>query len=212
MRNCFFNMLGKGTKMLRMFLIFSFSQCLISLTSCSDDSSEEDEYANWEERNDAYINKLAQSQMMKIKAYTKDPLVGGKSSDYIYVEVLEEGNGTESPLFTDTIRVAYRGRLIPTTSYPEGAIFDQSYEGEFSWRTADVQDFCCGNVVNGFSTAMMHMHIGDRWRVHIPYQLGYGTSSTNSIKGYSNLIFEIALLDFWHPGELRGDFKARKQE
>ena len=212
MRNCFFYMLGKGTKMLRMFLIFSFSQCLISLTSCSDDSSEEDEYANWEERNDAYINKLAQSQMMKIKAYTKDPLVGGKSSDYIYVEVLEEGNGTESPLFTDTIRVAYRGRLIPTTSYPEGIVFDQTYEGNFDWRTVDVQEFCCSNVVTGFSTALMHMHIGDRWRIYIPYQLGYGTSSTKGIEGCSTLIFEVALVDFWHPGESREVFKARQQE
>ena len=186
------------------------------VSSCSEESTEEDEYANWQERNeemtDVWASQALNGWYKKIKCYTKDHASEGANSDYIYVEVLEEGNGTESPLFTDTIRVAYRGRLIPTTSYPEGAIFDQSYEGDFSWRTADVADFCCGNLVNGFSTALMHMHMGDRWRIHIPYQLGYGTSSTSSIKGYSNLIFDIALVDFWHPGEYRGDFKARRQE
>ena len=182
------------------------------VSSCSSDDSEEDEYANWEQRNEEIINQwAANSSLRKIKSYTKDPSTTGKNSDYIYVEVLEEGRGTESPLFTDTVRVAYRGRLIPTTSYPEGYVFDQSYKDDFNWQTAGMQDFSCSIVVDGFSTALMNMHIGDRWRVHIPYQLGYGTSSSNAIKGYSNLVFDIALQDFWHVGDSRPTFKARQE-
>lgn len=181
------------------------------VSACSSDDSEEDEFANWQQRNNAVVNQWSNnSALRKIKSYTKDQTTGGTSNDYIYVEVLEEGAGTESPLFTDSVWVAYRGRLIPTISSPEGYVFDQSYTGDFSWRTADMAQFCVGSLVSGFSTALMQMHRGDRWRVHIPYHLGYGSSSKTSIPGYSNLIFDIALLDFWHPGETRPEFKSRE--
>jgi FKBP-type peptidyl-prolyl cis-trans isomerase FklB len=59
------------------------------------------------------------------------------------------------------------------------------------------------------------MHVGDRWRVRIPYTLAYGESANTSgsvtIPAYSNLVFEIALYDFWHPGETRPIFKSKKQ-
>lgn len=186
----------------------------VAVSSCSEDSNEVDEFENWEERNNAAITQWSNnSALRKIKSYTKDQMTGGTSSDYIYVEVLESGSETEteSPLFSDNVWVAYRGRYIPTVSYPEGYIFDQSYEGEFDWRTADMIEFSVSGVVTGFSTALMQMHRGDRWRVYIPYHLGYGTSSSTSIRGYSNLIFDIALLDFWHPDEDHPiSFKARE--
>ena len=170
------------------------------------------EYANWEQRNNEMIEQwAANSSLRKIKSYAKDPNVTGKNYDYIYVEVLEQGNGTESPLFTDTARVAYRGRTISTPSYPEGIVFDESYLGDFSWRTAGMRDFCCASVVEGFTTAVINMHIGDRWRVYIPYQLGYGTSSSSLMEAYSNLIFDIALQDFWHVNDSRPEFKARQE-
>ena len=182
------------------------------VSSCSEDSDEEDEYANWQERNESTISAWAANKAYtKILTYTKTEGATPTllNSDYIYVEKLESGSGTECPIFTDTVRVAYRGRFIPTQSYPEGYVFDQSFLNSFSWQTSGVADFVCGGVVDGFATALMNMHVGDYWRVRIPYQLGYGTSSTNSITGYSDLVFDIALYDFWHPGEHRSSFKSR---
>ena len=173
------------------------------VSSCSEDSDEEDEYANWQERNESTISAwAANNAYTKILTYTKTEGVTPslQNSDYIYVEKLESGSGTESPIYTDTVRVAYRGRFIPT---------HQSFLNSFSWQTSGVADFVCGGVVDGFATALMNMHVGDYWRVRIPYQLGYGTSSTNSITGYSDLVFDIALYDFWHPGEHRSSFKSR---
>ena len=186
--------------------------CTLFTVSCSEESVEEDEFANWQERNDAAVKEwAANNAYTKILTYTKTEGVTPslQNSDYIYVEKLETGSGTESPIFTDTVRVAYRGRYIPMKSYPEGYVFDQSYTNDFSWQTAGVADFTCDALVDGFTTALMNMHVGDYWRVRIPYQLGYGTSSTNSITGYSDLVFDIALYDFWHPGEHRSSFKSR---
>ena len=57
--------------------------------------------------------------------------------------------------------------------------------------------FAVGSVVDGFSTALQHMRKGDKWRVYIPYELGYGTSDASTIPGYSTLIFDITMVDFW---------------
>lgn len=188
------------------------------VSSCSEDSSEEGEFDNWQKKNETVLNQwAANSSYRKILTYSKDvsTSVSYNNTDYIYVEVLETGDGTETPLFTDTCRVAYRGHYIPTASYPEGLIFDQNYIDEFDWYTAGTSKFLVGGMVNGFTTALMNMHVGDRWRVHIPYMLGYGksdytaSSSSSTIPGYSNLVFEIALYDVWHPGEYRSIFKSR---
>ena len=183
------------------------------VSSCSEDDSTIDEFANWQERNEAVTEQWAASGMKKIRVFTQDDTSTGRNSDYIYVEVLEVGDGTESPLYTDTVRMAYRGRLIPTTNYADGYVFDETYLGDFSWHTAGMATMAIGGsssaLVSGFATAVMNMHKGDRWRVHIPYQIGYNTSSSGSVTAYSNLTFDIALLDHWHPGDFRPAFKAR---
>ena len=183
------------------------------VSSCSEDDSTIDEFANWQERNEAVTEQWAASGMKKIRVFTQDDTSTGRNSDYIYVEVLEVGDGTESPLYTDTVRMAYRGRLIPTTNYADGYVFDETYLGDFSWHTAGMATMAIGGsssaLVSGFATAVMNMHKGDRWRVHIPYQIGYNTSSSGSVTAYSNLTFDIALLDHWHPGDYRPAFRAR---
>ena len=193
-------------------LVHLFTLSLLLLASCSEEDTTEDEYANWQERNDNAVKEwAANNAYTKILTYTKETTTPGlENKDYIYVEVLEKGNGTESPLYSDTCRVAYRGRLIPTTSYKDGYVFDETFLGEFDWKTCGTADFCANNIVrDGFSTALQNMHIGDRWRVRFSYSLGYGANAAGTIPAYSDLIFDIALLDFWHPGEQVPNFKSR---
>jgi FKBP-type peptidyl-prolyl cis-trans isomerase FklB len=185
------------------------------VSSCSEDSKEEDEFDKWQEKNEAVLTQWAATpSYKKILTFSKDESTTSsfKNTDFIYVEVLETGEGGESPLYTDTVRVAYRGHYIPTASYPEGLVFDQTYLDDFNWKTAGIAKFMTGALVDGFATALMHMHVGDRWRVRIPYMLGYGkndykASSSTTIPGYTNLVFEIAMYDMWHPGEYRSIFK-----
>lgn len=204
-----------GWKYVRMMaLSFIILPLSLSVCACSEENTEEDEYANWQERNEGTTDRWAilanNGTYQKILTYTKDASTPGLTNgDYIYYEVLERGEGTESPIFTDSVRVAYRGRFIPTTNYSEGYVFDQTYLGDFDWKTANMTDFVASGVVEGFSTAVMNMHAGDRWRVYIPYQLGYGSTTQNGVQGYSNLTFDIALKTFWHPGEQMGMFKSR---
>ncbi len=188
--------------------------CSLFTISCSEDDSTTDEYADWQERNEAMTDQwAANSSLRKIRVFTQDDTSTGKNCDYIYVQVLESGEGSESPLYTDTVRMAYRGRLIPTTNYVDGYVFDETYIGDFSWHTAGMSTMAIGGsssaLVTGFATALMNMHKGDHWRVYIPYQLGYNTSTSGAVRAYSNLSFDIALLDYWHPGDPHPAFRAR---
>ena len=195
------------------FYLFTF----LPLLSCSEDSAEEGDFDNWQQKNETAISQWASNtSYRKILTYSKNSTISGSpaNEDYIYVEVLESGVGSEPALYTDTVRLAYRGHYIPTVNYPEGYVFDQTYTGEqFDWNTAGTSKSMAGGFIDGFSTALQNMRVGDRWRIRIPYQLGYGAnpSSSVSVLGYSNLVFEVAIYDIWHPGETRPDFRSRSQ-
>ena len=183
------------------FLISHFS-FLISCSESDDDTSVE-EYPDWQARNDAFFASLEDSlshdgnTWKKIKSFTKDDKTAGINTEYVYVKVLEENPYSEgSPIYTDTVRVAYRGRLLPSTTYSEGYVFDQTYVGDYNFHTSSVLDDAVSSFANGFATALLHMRKGDRWRVYIPYQLGYGVSGSTGIPGYSVLVFDMVLIDY----------------
>ena len=177
----------------------------LSVVSCSETDGVEDPYANWEERNQRYIDSIATvaeanqgnevGQWKIIRSYKLPPLgldEKGKVNDNVYCEILEVGDGTVSPLFTDSVDVHYRGQLIPLN---DGQIvtFDQSYQGELDLNAATSVGYKPSGVVTGWTSALQEMKAGDRWKLYIPYNLGYGESGYSSISGYSILIFDLYL-------------------
>ena len=175
-------------------------------TSCSEEASEEEEYANWKERNEQFLaslvnDSLKQHNWQRIKLFSLDPTTEGAASDYIYVKKISYGNGTETPIYTDSVRVVYQGRIIPSKSYPKGFVFDGTVFGEYSVKTAYTTRQLVSNTILGYATALQNMHKGDYWRVYIPSELGYGTSDYSTIPGYSILVFDMTLIDFSPVGE-----------
>ena len=51
----------------------------------------------------------------------------------------------------------------------------------------------CGSVLE-WNHALQQLHVGDRWEVYIPAEMGYGKFSQPGIPGGSTLIFDIELL------------------
>lgn len=196
------------------FLLVAFT-CVISMASCSESDGAEDEYENWESRNDVFFNNIYDQAEKAINAGSKDWKIirsyskntASSKTDYIVVHIEKEGTGTESPIFTDSVRVHYRGRLISSANYPEGKIFDSSWPGEYNTNTIAPYGFSISKVVSGFSTALMNMRKGDRWTVYIPQSLGYGafaqydSNKIETIPAYSTLIYVVTLVDYVHAGE-----------
>ena len=89
----------------------------------------------------------------------------------IYYKVLETGESTISPGARSIVTVHYKGSLI---------------DGPDALRLSD--------VIEGWQVALQKMHVGDKWIIYIPYAMGYGIKSFDSIPAYSTLIFEVELL------------------
>ncbi|MFN8250744.1 MAG: FKBP-type peptidyl-prolyl cis-trans isomerase [Ferruginibacter sp.] len=97
-------------------------------------------------------------------------------------EVITEGTGPK-PGPTDSVTCHYRG------TYTDGKGFDNSYD-----RGAPIT-FALNRVIPGWTEGVQLMSVGSKYKLYIPYTLGYGPSDYMSIPGGSALVFEIELLD-----------------
>lgn len=185
--------------------------------SCSDDTPTADPYADWEARNVAYIDSIAdvvanppagetwyRYANYKIQNDGMGTDLTLTNSDYVYVKDLTEADAElgETPFATDTVSVHYRGCLI------NGEVFDQSYSGDWNAEIHTPVSFVvCGadsygnstGVITGWATALLHMQEGEHWEVYIPYQLAYGEAGYGDIRGYSTLAFDMRLERVIHP-------------
>jgi FKBP-type peptidyl-prolyl cis-trans isomerase FklB len=192
--------------------VFYFLLVIATFVSCKEQDDTVEEFPNWAAQNDAFFSRLVSETQAK-KAAGDDSVdlfpshtlpTSGYSyqyKDYVVVQKLEWSTGEllPSPILTDTVQVHYVGQLIPSADKykTSGMIFDRSYVGTFDPVTATPSKFAVDGVVTGFSTALMHMHQGDHWRIYVPYQLGYGTAARGSIPAGSTLIFDLRLVNFW---------------
>ena len=188
-------------------LLFSVS---LAVTSCEETDGVVDPYFNWQERNELYIDSIARvananlgnevGQWKAVHTYKFNPPINDLNpdvNDYVYCKILEKGTGTVKPLYSDSVAAHYRGQLIPLYD-GQKVVFDQSFQGELKEDLAMPVTFGLwegvGGVIEGWSSALPQMVEGDRWEVHIPYQLGYGIYGRNEIPGYSALVFDIQLV------------------
>lgn len=198
------------------FLLFPF----FLLASCSENDDTVEEYPDWQNTNTAYWKQCVSkakaaidsgdSSWKMFRNYSiEDTLSNVPSTDYIVVNVLESGSGSGCPLYTDSVRVRYEGRLLRSTSYTDGYVFDTTWPAGTTDATAGVADFLVSGLTDGFATALQHMHIGDKWLVYVPWTLAYGESGSGTIPGYSVLRFTIQLVAYSHAGSSLPKFKAK---
>ncbi len=97
-------------------------------------------------------------------------------------EVLEATIG-QKPKATDKVKVHYEGTLT------DGTVFDSSY------KRGEPITFGLNQVIAGWTEGLQLMSIGSKYKLYIPYQLGYGTQGAGgSIPPYAALIFTVELL------------------
>jgi FKBP-type peptidyl-prolyl cis-trans isomerase FklB len=96
-------------------------------------------------------------------------------------EVITEGTG-EKPAATDSVTCNYKGVLL------DGTEFDNSY------KRGQPITFSLTRVIRGWSEGLQLMKTGSKYKLYVPYDLGYGESDYGQIPGGSTLVFEIELL------------------
>ena len=86
-----------------------------------------------------------------------------------------------SPNRNSVVTVHYTGRTI------NGKQFDSSRGGApVAMRLRE--------LIQGWIIALQQMHVGDKWEIYLPAEMGYGRLSQPGIPGGSTLIFEIELI------------------
>ena len=98
-------------------------------------------------------------------------------------EVLVQGKG-KKPTAEQTVKVHYEGTLI------DGTVFDSSYQ------RGEPIEFPLNGVIKGWTEGLQLMPVGSKYKLYIPYELGYGDRGAgSSIPPYSTLIFTVELLE-----------------
>lgn len=209
-----------------LYLCLFVTGLVFGLASCSEQSDTFDKYADWKSRNALYFRNVAdtaQTEIAKAKAsygdqweehcdwrmfrsLAQDPDLAGSVTDSILVRVMSKGTGKGCPMWTDTVRIHYRGLLMPARDIVNGKdtiiqdVFESTFTPPLNLNTAFPVLSSVSSLIDGFSTALQYMYCGDYWRVYIPQNLGYGSNVKTSIPAYSTLIFDLYLVDYFAPG------------
>lgn len=116
-------------------------------------------------------------------------IVGSKKSQSTYniqgmkVEILKEGTG-EGAKVGDNVKVDYNGTLT------DGTKFDSSIgRAPFEYTLGQ------NRVIQGWELGLVGMKVGEKRKLTIPPELGYGASGAgNIIPPNATLVFEIDML------------------
>ena len=96
-------------------------------------------------------------------------------------EILASGSGA-TPGPTDTVSAHYHG------TFEDGKVFDSSVD------RGEPIDLPVDGVIPGWTEALQLMKEGDKWRLIVPPELGYGSNGVGPIPGNTTLVFEVELL------------------
>lgn len=107
-----------------------------------------------------------------------------KQSGLVYIPVRDgEGN---PPELGDKVAFHYVGY------YLNGDVFDTSYGKPYPL----IVELGNGMIISGLEEALLLMNKGAKAKVIIPFYLAYNDMDNAPVPPYSNLIFELELIDF----------------
>ena len=105
-------------------------------------------------------------------------------SGLVYV-CTQKGRGPK-PTANQNVKVHYTGKLL------DGTVFDSSVE-----RGEPIEfPLGVGRVIPGWDEGIGLMSKGEKGILYIPFNLAYGAREAGPIPAFSNLIFEVELVDF----------------
>lgn len=164
-----------------------------------------DEDADMDQLIRDYQSRMMESRQQEMDKQAQENLQEGQAfleenADKEGVEVTDSGmqykvlssgdQGATSPTLEDTVEVHYKGMLR------DGSVFDSSIERDKS------AVFGLKNIIPGWQEALPMMKVGDKWKLFLPPELGYGDQGAGGDIGPNEvLIFEVELLDVKKQGE-----------
>lgn len=106
------------------------------------------------------------------------------ASGLVYIPI-DEGEG-DTPQLGDKVAFHYKGY------YLNGEVFDSSYDKSYPL----IVEIGNGMIINGLEESLLMMNKGAQAKVIIPFYLAYDDMDNAPVPPYSNLIFELEMIDF----------------
>lgn len=123
----------------------------------------------------------------------------------VYIIPLEKGKG-RCPVKGEKVELDFSATLL--NGQPVGSTFDSP--NKFSFVLGE------GYTIQGWEEIVPKMHLGDRVKAIIPFDLAYGEHSVGEIPAYANLVYDIKLLKITTAAELQAEaeraMKALREE
>ena len=132
--------------------------------------------------------RTAEARLAEAEAYLDENADRGgvvTTESGLQYQVLQSGPADGAhPAVDQLVCVHYRGHFM------DGNDFDSSYSRNVAAA------FRPNEVIAGWTEALQLMRPGDKWRLYIHPNLGYGIRQRGQILPNSLLIFEVELIDF----------------
>ena len=163
-----------------------------------------------EEEFQANVEKMKESMKMEAKRALDEYVVNNNINvtpepSGVYIIPIEKGKG-RCPVKGEKVELDFSATLL--NGQPVGSTFDSSEK--FSFVLGE------GYTIQGWEEIVPKMHLGDRVKAIIPFDMAYGEHSVGEIPAYANLVYDIKLLKITTAAELQAEaeraLKALKEE
>jgi len=136
--------------------------------------------------NSSHKSTKSQSTMQNDKSASTTPSAEGyvPKINGVTIEVLKAGSGDKVVKSGDTISVHYTGTL------EDGTVFDSSIPRKQPFSFSIGQ----GEVIRGWDEGLIGMKVGEKRKLTISPEMGYGAQANGPIPANSFLIFETELM------------------
>lgn len=169
-----------------------FGAAISLFVSCKDDDNNDlwDSYIQWRDKNDAWMQEQQKRTNADGSRYYEVIVPEWDPAAYALIHYFNDRSLTEgnlSPLSNSTIDARYKGYLYDGTPFDSSTLQTQYGPGIFRTRL--------NSVITGWTIAFETMRVGDTAEIIIPYQQAYGTTTGTDIPPFSNLRFNVRLVD-----------------
>lgn len=165
------------------------------LPACNSDDDDVDlnSYKKWKQQNEDWVMQMQAKKNPDGTPYYQTVIPSWNPKAFVlmhYFNDRAETAGNLSPLYTSTVDVRYIGYNCQDEPFDSSSV-------ETAYGKPGVRRFLCNQVIQGWSIALMDMHVGDTAEIIIPYEIAYNTTYTGTILPYSSLRFNVRLEDIY---------------
>ena len=118
----------------------------------------------------------------------------------VYIVPLEKGKG-RCPVKGEKVELDFSASLLD--GHLVGSTFDSP--DKFSFVLGE------GYTIQGWEEIVPKMHLGERVKAIIPFEMAYGEHSVGEIPAYANLVYDIKLLKITTEAELKAENEKAMQ-